>query len=197
MGCFARKGRTGLETSVLQRVASGDEVAVEECIDRFGGLVHAIARRMSPSLVDADDATQEIFIDVWTHAHRYRPDVASEKTFIAMIARRRLIDRWRRAERQPRSDSLDLGLETADRSSDGLSLETSEELSRVRGAIEKLDPTPREVLKLSVYDGLSHQAIADRLGLPLGTVKTHVRRGLSRVRSSLGAESSGSGKAVS
>src|SRR5512145_3131135 len=82
--------------SILERVARGDSKAVRECIDEFGGLVWAIARRMARTRADAEDAVQEIFVDVWKSAGRYDPSQGSEKVFVTTIARRRLIDRLRR-----------------------------------------------------------------------------------------------------
>jgi RNA polymerase sigma factor (sigma-70 family) len=85
-----------MSESILERVARGDQQAVRECIDEFGGLVWAIARRMTRSRADAEDAVQEIFVDVWRSAARYDSVQGSEKVFITTIARRRLIDRIRR-----------------------------------------------------------------------------------------------------
>jgi len=87
--------------SILERVAQGDPSAPAECIDRFSGLVWSLARRLCASASDAEDAVQEIFIDVWKSAGRFDPSIASETTFVAMIARRRLIDRGRRRMRRP------------------------------------------------------------------------------------------------
>src|SRR5260370_2342586 len=82
--------------SVLARVAEGDARAVRECIDQFGGLVWAIARRFTRNRADAEDAVQEIFTDIWRSSGRFDPAQGSEKVFVTTIARRRLIDRWRR-----------------------------------------------------------------------------------------------------
>src|SRR5512133_2795665 len=85
-----------MSESILDRVARGDQKAVRQCIDEFGGLVWAIARRMTRSRADAEDAVQEIFIDVWRSAARFDAAQGSEKVFVTTIARRRLIDRIRR-----------------------------------------------------------------------------------------------------
>src|SRR5690606_24550621 len=91
------------DDSVMPRVAAGDPAAMEDCLTRYGGLVWSLARRFSPTNADAEDAVQEVFIEVWRHADRYDESIASEPTFIAMIARRRLIDRQRRRDRQPKT----------------------------------------------------------------------------------------------
>jgi RNA polymerase sigma-70 factor (ECF subfamily) len=85
--------------SILQRVARGDQQAVRQCIDEFGGLVWAIARRMTRSRADAEDAVQEIFLELWQKADRFNPAMSAESTFVTMIARRRLIDRYRKLAR--------------------------------------------------------------------------------------------------
>jgi RNA polymerase sigma-70 factor (ECF subfamily) len=106
-----------------------------------------------------------------------------------MIARRRLIDRWRKAGRRPNGDAADvddLPLHAA--SDDHRPAELAEEAARATDAIKQLRPEQQEVLNLAVCQGWSHQLIADRLYLPLGTVKTHVRRGLMRVRELLQAD---------
>ena len=86
--------------STLQRIAAGDGASVQECLDRYGGLVWSIARRLAPTAQDAEDAVQEIFLDVWRNAGRFDPEIGSEATFIATIARRRLLDQRRRASRR-------------------------------------------------------------------------------------------------
>src|SRR5436190_14026687 len=92
------------EAPLLGRVAAGDEAAVRECLARYGGLVWSIARRFEPS--DAEDAVQEIFLDLWKSAARFDRAVASETAFVAMIARRRLIDRRRTRGRRPTLDAM-------------------------------------------------------------------------------------------
>ncbi|HTK36951.1 MAG TPA: sigma-70 family RNA polymerase sigma factor, partial [Pyrinomonadaceae bacterium] len=81
--------------AILQRIAAGDRTAVQDCLDTYGGLVWSIARKMLRSNEDTEDAVQEIFVDIWKNAERYDDAQSSETTFIAMIARRRLIDRIR------------------------------------------------------------------------------------------------------
>ena len=95
------------EASILSRVASGDPTAVEQCIARYGGLVWTIARKLSPTLADAEDAVQEVFVQLWQQAKRFDPSCGSEATFVTMIARRRLIDRLRKLQRRPTPASFD------------------------------------------------------------------------------------------
>jgi RNA polymerase sigma-70 factor (ECF subfamily) len=169
----------------LQRVARGDEAAVQACFDEFGGLVWSLARRMLPRGEDPADAVQEIFIELWRKADRYDPSIASEKTFVAMLTRRRMIDKIRKAGRTPRSAALDEAAHVP--VDDGPNqVELSEEANRIRKLMEQLTPDQQKVLSLSVNEGWAHRQIAESLNMPLGTVKTHVRRGLMRVRELLG-----------
>lgn len=161
---------------------------MQECIDRYGGLVWSLARRFCANQADAEDAVQEIFLDVWRSSGRYDAGVASEATFIAMIARRRLIDRGRRAGRPtPSLDAGDFGASIGDtRPPVDQPVEAGEDAQRAAVALDSLKPEQQRVLRLSIYQGLSHERIAEATGMPLGTVKTHVRRGLIRLREILG-----------
>jgi RNA polymerase sigma factor (sigma-70 family) len=179
-----------LAEAILKRIALGDRDAVSDCLDKYGGLVWSIARRMLRNADDAEDAVQEIFIDIWKNAERFDESQASETTFIAMIARRRIIDRIRRTSRRLSPDSLeDVAVEP--RSRDDQKLELSVEAGEAAEAMRTLKPEQQQVLQLSIVQGLSHQEIADVTGMPLGTVKTHARRGILQAREMLGLSESG------
>ena len=93
--------------SVLERIAAGDESAVRECMDQYGGLVWTLARRFSESAADAEDASQEIFLEIWKSAARFDPARGSESVFVTTVARRRLIDRLRARKRRPPTEVYD------------------------------------------------------------------------------------------
>ncbi len=174
-----------MSKAILQSIAEGDEAAVQLCLKTYGGLVWSLARRMLRNSDDAEDAVQEIFVDVWKNAARFDPAQASETTFIAMIARRRLIDRIRFSQRRISADSLeDVLAEPADRSDKNM--QTAVEATEAFKALGELRPEQRQVLQLSIIQGMSHQEIADATGMPLGTVKTHARRGLLQAREIMG-----------
>lgn len=144
---------------------------------------------------DAEDAVQEIFVDVWKNAGRFDGTQASEATFIAMIAKRRLIDRIRFAGRRLAPDSLeDIVAEPSGR--DFEELQTGVEAAEAARALRELRPEQRQVLVLSIMQGMSHQEISDSTGMPLGTVKTHARRGLLQVREFLGLAGTNPGREV-
>ncbi|MCG8409039.1 MAG: sigma-70 family RNA polymerase sigma factor [Phycisphaerales bacterium] len=183
----------GLSESLLQQVAAGNTEAVAACVDRFGGLVWSIARRFLDSPSEAEDAVQEVFIELWKNASRFDPSIASETTFVGMVARRRLIDRQRRNARRHDHGAVpieDLPIAAPDHQGQ---IELRDEAAVAAEVLEQLKPEQRSVLQLAVYHGWPHQLIADRLGIPLGTVKTHVRRGLMKVREKLNARRSGGG----
>lgn len=164
---------------------SGDSTAVQDCLDVYGGLVWSLARRMLRNSEDAEDVVQEIFVDIWKNAERFDPSQASETTFIAMIARRRIIDRIRHMSRRITSDSIDDLLAEPGTRADR-EMQTSVEAREAARALNELRPEQRQVLQLSIVHGLSHQEISEATGMPLGTVKTHARRGLIQARALLG-----------
>ena len=147
---------------ILKRIASGDKSAVQDCLNAYGGLVWSLARRMSANADDAEDAVQEIFIDVWKNAARFDEAQASENI-----------------------DSLD-DIVTEPSNGNNQDLQICVEAKEAAQAMKNLRPEQRQILHLSIVQGFSHQEIADALKMPLGTVKTHARRGLLQVREFLG-----------
>ena len=173
--------------SVLQRMARGDDRAVRECIDEFGGLVRAIARRMTRSHADTEDAVQEIFVDVWRSAGRFDAAQGTEKVFITTIARRRLIDRIRRSKMNSQMDP-ESALEDSRFATPGNEGEVRVDAERAASVMAQLRPGQRRVLSMGLLQGMTHSEIARATGLPLGTVKTQMRRGLIQVRQWLGLD---------
>ena len=163
---------------LLPRVASGDAPAVREFLARYGGLVWSLARRFSASPMDAEDAVQEIFLDLWRSAGRFQIEAGTEVTFIATIARRRLIDRRRRLRRSPPTEMLNDSIPTES----AMPAELGAEAALAARALERLRPEQRQVIILTTCHGLSHEEVSTYTGMPLGTVKAHARRGLLVVR---------------
>lgn len=167
---------------LLPRVARGDPAAVRECISRYAGRVRGVALRyLGPS--DADDAVQEVFIELWRSAGRFDPSQGSEPVFVMTVARRRCIDRRRKAGARPTPTALPDAVAEPARCD---SVAICEEAARARLALDELGPEQKRAIELSVCHGLTHEAVARTMSLPLGTVKSHIRRGLSRVRAALG-----------
>ncbi|HMP08002.1 MAG TPA: sigma-70 family RNA polymerase sigma factor [Lacipirellulaceae bacterium] len=181
---------TAAATSLLGRVAAGDGGAVEECLSQYGPLVWSIARRLGANPSDAEDAVQEVFVELWRVAGRFDAAIASEATFIATIARRRLIDRRRRQQRQPATGGWADYEPAAPAASPVDWLQICDEAALARRKMRELSADQQRVLSLAIEDGCTQSEIADRLDLPLGTVKAHARRGLIRLRELMSAESS-------
>ena len=171
-----------LSESVLSRVAAGDAAAVDECLARYGRLVWSLARRWFKNSADAEDLTQEIFVDVWQSAKRFDPEVASEVMFITMIARRRMIDRLRRSSAKMDTVSVEASAIDVEAMPAQDRVELADEAGKAARCLEKLSREQQKILTMSVHQGASHGLISQALGMPLGTVKSFARRGLIQLR---------------
>lgn len=169
--------------SLLQRVASGDPTAVEACLDEYGGLVWRLAMRyLDQSRGDAEDAVQEVFIELWLNAAKFDPTRGSEASFVATLAHRRLIDAQRRAT--TRHNRVAAARDEIIRSSSTppkLAPSAPDEVSAVSRAFDQLPGDEHETLWLAVHGGLTHRQISEATQSPIGTVKTRLRRAVARL----------------
>jgi RNA polymerase sigma-70 factor (ECF subfamily) len=145
---------------------------------------------MSRTPSDAEDATQEIFLDIWRSAARYDASQGTDKVFIATIARRRLIDRLRKSSAEPPMEPVE-SLESVEWGASPSVSETSTEAEQAQKALAELRPEQRQVLELGLLHGLSQTEISARLNMPLGTVKSFMRRGLIKVREQMNIAAEG------
>ncbi len=180
------------EIPLLHRVAKGEPHAVAECLDRYKNLVWALARRSCPDSQAMEDAVQEIFLKLWTVAYRFDASLASETTFVAMIARRSLIDLSRKKSSVTASPIEFDSFSTAEMGA-AERAELNDEAAKAAVLLEQLPADQQSVIRLSVFKGLSHAGIAKQTGLSLGTVKSNLRRGMLRLRSALVGNESDSG----
>lgn len=173
--------------NLMARVATGDQRAFDALYDHLVPAVYGVVRRVLRDPAQSEEVTQEVFIEIWKHAGRFDRDRASANTWALTIAHRRAIDRVRseqatrdRIERVARQATSEPVPTPADA--------MSQQMDRVRAAdaLATLSDTQREVIELAYYDGLTQIEIADRLRIPLGTVKTRARDGLTRLRRRLG-----------
>ena len=171
----------GKQQNLLTEVASGDSKAFEELTKKYGNLIWSIARRYLSNQAEAEDAVQEIFLALWQSASRFDAKKGSEITFIATIARRRLIDGLRKNNKHKILQSIDDAM-SEDVFRQKSNLEKNAELSLAIRILETLEKKDQELLSLSIYQGYSHVEIAKLLNLPLGTVKTKIRRNLMKIR---------------
>jgi len=179
----------GVGDDVAARFAAGDERALREAYDAHGSLVFAYCTRNLASRADAEDAMQQVFVAAWQGRDRFDATKGSLPGWLLGIARHKVADQARAAGR--RSDLVDRQAAVAvvaDASGGGGSADAPEVvLDRlvVGNALAGLPDEQRRILELAFYDDLTHTQIAQVLGLPLGTVKSHIRRGLGRLRASL------------
>lgn len=172
-----------LPEAILPRVAAGEARAMEECITRYGSVVWAIARRYINDSSEAEDLVQEVFTEIWKKSSTFDPAIASESTFVGMIARRRAIDHLRKVGRRPGFETLDAVASLPQPSADQSSAVCDSEA--VKSSLANLPDDTRHLFHLFFEDGFTHPEIADKTGLPLGTVKTRLRRGLITLREQL------------
>lgn len=165
---------------ILPRVARREPQAMSQCIDQFGRLVWSITRRYVQPDTEAEDVVQETFAELWAKADRFDGARASSATFIGLIARRRSIDWLRRKQRRPELEPLpdDFDQKLSAPSDPSRRVDTES----LHGALKQLPAEIRELFEMHFTRGLTHPEIADQTGLPLGTVKTRLRRGLITMR---------------
>ena len=172
-------------TDILQRISAGDKAAVGECLDKYGKLIWSLSRKFTDNREDAEDAVQEIFIDVWRFAARFDAAKSPEGAFITLIARRRLIDRLRRSGTQPQTFFFESAL--LNQASDAhKKMQIAVEVKSVVQALEKLSAREKQILQMSIFGGMTHSEIAKTVNLPLGTVKSQIRRSFQKIRISIG-----------
>jgi RNA polymerase sigma-70 factor, ECF subfamily len=173
-------------TTLIERVQHGDQDAFAEIYDVVAPMVFTTVSRVLRDPAMSEEVTQEVFVEVWTHAARFDPEKASVSTWAVTIARRRAIDRVRKEQSQRnRVEHLAQRRPEVAPLTDEAAV-TRMEGERVERAIAELPPDQREIIELAFIEGLSHSTIAERLGLPLGTVKGRVRGGLQRLSGAIG-----------
>jgi len=159
-------------------MAGGDPHALAEVYDLFAGLVNGLAIRILRNRSEAEDVVQEVFVQAWRQAGRFDPRRGSVEAWLCTIARTRALDRLRRrAARREEPGEAAPGATPPPR---------TEEALAVRKALDTLSGDQRRALELAYYEGLTQTEIAERLGEPLGTIKTRIRTAMIRLRDVLG-----------
>lgn len=170
------------DAELLARVAARDQAAFELLYRRYVRSVFGLALRRLGDRHRAEDATQEAFAAIWRSASTYRPERGAAAGWLHAVARNAIVDRFRASG--PRADGelpelVSVEAEPPERA------EQSYVAWRVHRALEELQPREREVIELAYWSGMSQSEVAEYLGLPLGTVKTRTRSGLTRLASLL------------
>ena len=178
-----------MDVAVIGRMAGGDESALGALYDRWADAVNALVVRIVRDEVEAEEVVEAVFWQAWQQAGRYTSDRGVPGAWLLTIARSKSLDRLRslrrRRDEQPADESI---FDRQPAVGDPLSiLATSERAAHVSAALRQLPDEQREVLELAYFDGLSQSEIAERLTLPLGTVKTRARLALRKMRDRLDA----------
>jgi len=176
------------DTSLVARMQRRDPNALAELYDRYGRVTFSLIIRIVRDAGTAEDLVQETFLRVWNRVHGFDAQKGSIGPWLLAVARNRAIDYLRSAGGRERNA---VEFEETDHPALYCDMErellTSDKVRRVKTAVEKLPPNHREVIELAYFEGLSQTEMAERMGQPLGTVKTWVRAALKTLRDELGA----------
>lgn len=166
---------------LMLSVASGNRAALAELYRRTSAKLFGICVRVLGSEAEAEDVLQEIYLIIWNRADHFDPARASPITWLAVIARNKAIDRLR--IRQVGTEPLESAGEVRDDAPSALDvLETGQEQNRLVGCLDELDEQQSSVIRAAFLDGATYPELAEREGVPLGTMKSWIRRGLLRLR---------------
>ena len=182
-----------LDRAMLAQAANGDQRAFSQLYDRLSGPLYSLAIRMLGDSAEAQDALQDVFLQIWRRAGNYNPDQSSVFSWAMLIARSRVIDRLRARGRRLRvvvssTDDDNAITESVNASVSETAADTADrndEAGRVRSNLNQLPADQREALELAFLNDLTHHEIAAKLNQPLGTIKARIRRGLLKLREKL------------
>jgi len=179
--------RTEDDRELVARIAKGDEAALGALYDRYASVALALAMRILGDRAEGEDVLQNVLVRLWRQAGRYDPEKGTVSAWVLSSVRHAAIDRLRRREahRQAAEQAAFRPVPSPEPSSPG------DERQRMARAVESLPPDQRAVIELAYFQGLSQTQIAERLGEPLGTVKTRLRLGMNRLRQALLGKSGG------
>lgn len=180
------------DVALLQRIVARDQAALAELYDRHSRLTYSVVMRVLRSATDAEEVLQETFVRVWSRAETYNGQLGSPAAWLTRIARNRAIDRVRARRARSQVDGAAPDAHDSGSRPEPSTTETPEMLVQeaatagaVRGALAALPAAQRVLIEAAFFDGYTHQELADRYGVPLGTVKTRIRAGLSSLRGRL------------
>jgi RNA polymerase sigma factor (sigma-70 family) len=175
------------DREVGRRFAAGDEQALALAYERWAGQIHGMAVRAFGPGPDAEDVTQQTFVSAWTGRAGYRPDKGPLPGWLVGVARHKIADTWAKRERQRRETEAAMSEAQAgprDRGAPGIDTQVADRVL-VLEELDLLGQPQRGIIELAFFEDLTHAQIAARTGIPLGTVKSHIRRTLERLRTRL------------
>lgn len=170
------------EQVVARDFRAGDEAALAEAYTRWSPLVHTLALRSLGDAHEAEDVTQKVFVAAWRSRELYDPARSRLGAWLVGITRHRIADAHEARSRRRRTEEAYAAEASASPRPGGSDVADIADRVMMADELQRLEPVPRRVMKLAFYDDLTHAQIADILGLPLGTVKSHIRRSLVRLR---------------
>jgi len=176
-----------IEVDLLEQVKTGDTAALSRLYDSYSAIVFSFAARILGDSASAESVVQDVFLTVWRKAEQYRPERGTLCTWLLTLTRNKAIDALRssggKASRQVSISTDPAAYEVPAGTDDPLSTAIlTEKRELVRRALGSIPDEQKIPIYLNFYGGLSHQEISERLGVPLGTVKTRIRLGLERLR---------------
>jgi RNA polymerase sigma factor (sigma-70 family) len=180
------EAREPSDAQVLEAIGRGDDDALGVLYDRFGRLAFRLAFRILRDRALAEDAVQEAFLAVWRSADAYKRERAKPSTWILTVVHRRAVDIVRR-EQTRRGEPLEVAPEPVSGPADEDAV-LRDRRAAVQAALTELPGEQRQALELAYYGGLTQSELAERLGVPLGTVKSRMFAGLGRLRELLAAD---------
>jgi RNA polymerase sigma-70 factor (ECF subfamily) len=185
------EGEGATDLTLMEAIRRGDHQAFAQLYDRHAAQVYALCLRVLHRDSEAEAVVSDVFWEIWQKPASFDATRGSCRTYLLTVARSRAIDRWRASATRSRKTE-DAGKAAAEQTQDDQLREdpaqralVSERQEAVRQEIRQLESKQRDALQLAYFEGLTHREIAERLELPLGTVKTHIRNGLRVLRSAL------------
>lgn len=177
-----------IDPALIRRVADGDVSAFEEFYEASSGLLFSVALRMLQRHEDAEELLQEVFVKIWKDAASYDPRRGAPLAWALTITRHKAIDRIRSTTRRLRlHEEAEQEAQITDTPTAGPAREAdqTESASAVRSSLNSLPQDVRQTVELAYFGGLSQSQIAEKLSLPITTVKSHIRRAMMTLRHSL------------
>ncbi|MFC5959564.1 sigma-70 family RNA polymerase sigma factor [Streptomyces pratens] len=173
---------------LLVRVAGGDQKAFEALYGLVSGPVYGLVRRVVRDPAQSEEVVQEVLLELWRSAARFDPERGSALSWVLTLAHRRAVDRVRSARAAGEREQREAARRGSGPAFDQVAEEVEAGLERewVRRCLDRLTALQRQSVTLAYYDGYTYREVAERLSLPLGTVKTRMRDGLTRLRHCLG-----------
>lgn len=170
----------------MTRVGRGDRAAFQQVYLATSAKLFGICLRILGDRAEAEDALQDVYVSLWRRADRFDPARASAMSWLAIFARNRAIDRRRGSKLRAASVPVELADGVADEAPGAeAAIERGESHARIHHCLDALEAGQRDAIRTAFFDGVTYSELADRAGVPLGTMKSWIRRGLARLKACL------------